>query len=199
MYQSYDADNKISNGHTLNLISPSIAFSIVGKKKSIHDFEIGYTNYQFNNNYTVEVKPYSDPVITNGSKFFFSRVTLGYRYNFIFMKKSTSKLLPSIGFSVYPTYTYNKSVPLISTSFINENHTFSLPIFIEPTVNYFISPRCFIFISIPLKINDIYYRIQRADNPNIPLNMRTIWGVYGETFGKNWTWYLRFGVCIKLK
>jgi len=55
------------------------------------------------------------------------------------------------------------------------------------------------FFSVPLKINNIYYKIQQTDNSNIPQNMRTIGGIYGENFLKNWTWHLRFGLCIKLK
>lgn len=182
----------------LTFFSPSFGFSYLGKRKNLHDFELGIISKTNDFNQT-QITTSQSTFNTSGTDKNKFGISLFYRFSYFFFKNSKSKFLPSFGLGIGAIFEHSSINPLLKTSLPTSIFSISMPIYIEPTLNYFISNNCFLFLAIPIKINQLTYKNTYLDNPIIPLDLRRTVEINGDTFFKTDIWSLRLGLVVKLK
>lgn len=188
----------ITKKHYVTFFSPSFGFSYLNKRKSLHDIELGIISANSDFNQT-QVTNSQTTYTTSGVDKTKVGVSLMYRFSFFFFKNSKSKFLPSLGLSTGAFFEYSTLKPLVKSSFPQSTFLISVPFYIEPALNYFVTSNCFLFVSVPIKVNQLNYKSIFLDNSVVPTHLRTTTAFSGDSFFKTDTWMLRFGLVVKLK
>jgi hypothetical protein len=182
---------------TLQIFHPTIAFQWKSKKNNFHEIEltslmlgksgtkIEFINDTKNNGQTI-----------NGDDLTTTVISARYEYILNFCKSNDSKIVPSIGFGINPYYRQNDYSPKISSSFPTSEISVGMRTFITPRLTYFVTSKLFIDVNIPLCFFDIFYFVDKEDNPAIPIQQRTITAFDYSQFPKIFSG--RLGVGLKL-
>lgn len=193
-----DIDQVTTKKHYLTFFSPSFGFSYLGKRKNLHDFELGIISKTNDFNQTQKTTNQSTFNTSGSDKNKFG-ISLFYRFSYFFFKNSKSKFLPSLGLGIGAIFERSSINPLSKASFSSSLFSISVPIYIEPTLNYFFSNNCFLFLAMPIKINQLTYKNIYLDNPAVPLDLRRTTEIKGDSFFNTDVYSLKLGLVVKLK
>lgn len=192
-------DSAFTNRKTLDFVSPSIGFSKLDKYKNLHDFEFQFGSYQVVDTKIVRNFIYSNNIEQNNYKRHNLDVRLKYRFNYMFLKNLDSKIKPSIGISTGIQYHYADFIPASKMSVPSSTNLFTVPLILEPSLNYFISKNVFLFCSIPIQFSGLELKIYHSDNPSVPQNLKTTTSLTAQKLFDNLVFNFTFGMNIKIK
>ncbi len=101
-------------------------------------------------------------------------VSLGYKYLFNFMKRKTSRWIPSVGLGAHVFYRTIDFSPTEAIPFIIRYRGGGLQFYVQPMITCHINHRLYLNFSIPVNIATTELRSDYYDNPEIPAEQRNI-------------------------
>lgn len=155
--------------------NPSLAAGYTNKKGNTHEFEL--TNIGINaqdNRSTVYYSNQNITAVTTGNKIYETNIVLRYEYILNLLKKSNSRVHPSLGFAASPYYTRYNLIPYVTSTFPTKDTYIGMRAFIVPRVSYDITKRLFIDLNIPLCLTDFNYNIYKERNPTKSMSEQEI-------------------------
>jgi len=173
-YKETKSDTNAYSTKTLQILHPTVAFQWKTKKNNFHEIEL--TNFMLSKVGTkteIVNNTTGNRQIVSGNDLTTTLISLRYEYILNFNKSKDKKLVPSLGFSINPYFKQNNYSPTISTSFPTSEVFIGARTFITPRLTYYIKPKIFIDINIPLCFSDTYYLRDKEDNPALAANKRT--------------------------
>lgn len=185
------------NTRTLQVIHPTIAFQWKTKKNNFREIEL--TSFMIGKvgaKTEVVDNTTGNAVIRSGNDLITTFISVRYEYILNFNKSKEKKLVPSLGFGINPYFKQNNYEPKVLTSFPTSEKFFGARSFITPRLTYYIRPKFFIDINIPLCFFDTYYLIDKEDNPAISAKQRTMTTINYDQFPKIFSG--RLGVGLKI-
>ena len=174
----------------------SIAFIKNDKQKNVHEFEIGpvkYFSVEKSQTRTDELRT----LLLNGSKVNTFQIGLAYQYQYTFLKKKKSRIIPFIGIAINPTYESSHLYPKISNQYERINYIFGVKTFFIPGIYYFLSKRVFFTASLPINFFYHNHLINYVAVPHLSSDKTTLSSDFSELFPLS-TWYFNISVGIKL-
>lgn len=205
-FEEYSKSKKIndtSSNHfyyttsTLQILQPTIAFQWKTKKNNFHEIEL--TSFMLGKLGTkTEIKNDTTNIgqTISGNDVISTSISARYEYILNFNKSKDRKLVPSLGFGINPYYRQNKYLPKISSSFPTSEKYFGAKVFLTPRISYYLTSKLFIDINIPICISEIYYTIDKDENPVLTVKQRTTSSTDFRGFPKIFSG--RIGVGLKL-
>jgi hypothetical protein len=159
----------------LQILHPTIAFQWKTKKNNFHEIEL--TNFIIDKAVTkteLTDSTFSNAYLLSGSDITTTSIALRYEYILNFFKSKERKLVPSLGFSMSPYFKQNKFSPLVATSFPSSERYIGSRAFVTPRITYYLRPRFFIDLNVPLCVLDAYTMTEKSEDPSIPESERTV-------------------------
>jgi hypothetical protein len=155
-------------------LHPTIAFQWNSSVNNFHELEL--TNFILKKSETLtEVLTDSTGqrrYVTAGDDLITTLISLRYEFILNLMKSKEKKWVPSFGFGASP-YLHNVyDYPLTPTRFPVSDTYFGIRTFIIPRLTYYMSPKFFLDLNIPVCIFDTYYNLERTENPMLPVAER---------------------------
>jgi len=196
-YRELKSDSFRYTATTLQLLHPTIAFQWKTKKNNFHEIEL--TNFMLSKVGTkteTVTNTSGNAQMVSGNDLTTTLISLRYEYILNFNKSKDKKLVPSIGFGINPYFKQNNYSPKISSSFPTSEDFIGARTFITPRLTYYIKPKIFIDINVPLCLFDTHYLKEEEDNPAIPANQRTATSYDFELFPKIYSGRLGIGLKI---
>lgn len=182
---------------TVQILHPTVAFQWKAKKNNFHEIEL--TNFSISK---VETKTeiindttHTQQTINAGN---LRTIAIGMRYEYIwnFNKSKDTKWVTSLGFGINPYYQKSSYSPIVSTSFASSDSYAGIKTFLTPRITYYLLPKLFIDVNIPICITEAYIHTNKNDNPTIESNLRTISSIDFAEFPKVYSG--RIGIGLKL-
>jgi hypothetical protein len=159
----------------LQILHPTVAIQWKAKKNNLHEIELtGFKLNKLGSKKDIKYDTTNSGPVVNENNLTITLISIRYEYILNFNKRKDKKLVPSLGFGFNPYYRQNKYSPKVSSLFPACEQYIGLRTFITPRLTYYLSPKFFIDINIPLCIFEIYYLIDKEEDPAIPVNSRTI-------------------------
>jgi hypothetical protein len=158
----------------LQILQPTIAFQWKTKKNNFHEIEI--TSFMLGKLGTkTEIKNESTNIgqTISGNDVISTSISARYEYILNLNKSKDRKLVPSLGFGTNPYYRQNRYLPKISSSFPTSEKYLGVKLFLTPRLSYYLTSKFFIDINIPICIGEIYYTIDKDENPTLTVKQRT--------------------------
>ena len=178
-----DADfTKYTTG-TLQLLHPALAFQWKTKKNNFNEIEL--LNCELNKTVSkteVSAPAGATPVITNAQTLLVSSVSLRLEHIWNFRKTNDKKLVPSVGLAVNPYFRQINFTPSASSSYPSSENYFGIRAFLIPRLTWYVKPRIFIDINMPVCFSDTYFLIEKEDNPAIPVNQKKVFTLDQRAF-----------------
>jgi hypothetical protein len=186
----------INTTEDLKILHPTFAFQWQNAKRNFHELEL--TSFQLGKLSTRTDLSGNTGAgsITSGSKVITTDIAFRYEYIVNFKKSETRKLVPSIGFGGSPYYRLYKYQPEVSSEFPASQQDVGLSVFVTPRLNYYLSSRIFFDINIPVCLFDFNYQINKQDNPELEVSLRTSSEINIDMFPKILSG--RIGIGLKL-
>ena len=181
----------------LKILQPTIAFQWKNKKNNFHEVEL--TSFMLGKLGTkTEIKndTSNDRQTISGNDVISTSLSARYEYILNFNKSKDRKFVPSLGLGINPYYRQNKYMPKISTSFPASEQYLGVKIFLTPRLSYYLTSKLFIDINIPICFGEIYYTIDKYEDPTLTIEQRTTSSVDFREFPKIFSG--RIGIGLKI-
>lgn len=153
---------------TLQILHPTIAFQWKTKKNNFHEIEL--TNFMLNKvGSKTEIVNDSSGISNkvNEDKTTTTLIALRYEYILNFLKSKDKKLVPSLGFAISPYFKENNYKPTTLTTFPHSDVFAGAKTFVTPRLTYYIKPKFFIDLNIPICLTDTYYHNKKDEDPTV--------------------------------
>jgi hypothetical protein len=180
---------------TLHILHPTIAFQWQSKKNNFHEIEL--TSFLLG-----KIGKTTDSITTtsartiSGGDLTITAISVRYEYILNFNKSKDSKLVPAIGFGINPYYRQNKNSPKVTSSFPASDISIGMKALVTPRLTYFLTPKLFIDVNIPLCFFNTFYFAAKENNPALSILERTTntfnFNLFPKVYGG------RIGIGIKL-
>jgi hypothetical protein len=191
------SNNLYTTKTTLQLLHPTVAFQWKTKKNNFHEIEL--TNFSINKVGTktevINDTTHTRQTVSDGN---LRTISIAMRYEYIcnFNKSKDTKLVPSLGFGINPYYQRNSYIPTISSSFSTSETGIGAKFFVTPRLTYYLLPKLFVDVNLPICITDSYMITNKDDNPALTAQDRTISSFNFQEFPKAFSG--RIGIGLKL-
>jgi hypothetical protein len=131
-----------------------------------------------------------------GERLVQSSFSLNYEYILIFSKSAEKRLVPSLGFGLNPYYFRTSSFPASPADFRRSETRTGINLFVNPRLNYYLGPKFFIDLNIPINIYNFFWDIYTNRDPRIPVKYQTYTNIDWELLPSVYS--LRLGIGMKL-
>lgn len=121
-------------------------------------------------------------------------ISLGYKYHFNFIKRKTSKWIPSIGLGAHVFYRSLNFGATDSPSFPVKYQGGGIQFIVQPKLTYHINHRLYLNLSLPINATNLELRSDNIADPSIPEEQRKITRTDMVSFSQ---FQAKFGVGIK--
>jgi hypothetical protein len=178
-------------------LHPAIAFQWKTKKNNFNEIELTDLRIGKTGKITeIRNDSLNSSQIVDGANV--TDMTFSVRYEYIrtFCRSKDRKLVPSLGFSVNPYYTFVKTSPKVTDLFPSSSQYCGLKMYVTPRLTYFFSQKFFADLNTPLMLGNCYYRKSINDDPALPVDQRNSSSI-DFTELKN-IFSLRIGIGIKI-
>ena len=178
-------------------LSPTIAIQSKTKKNNFREIELtNFTTNKTNSEKTIifDTSGTNHPVYEANN--ITTNISARYEYVLNLNKLKEKKCLLSLGFGFNPFYKKDRFIPIVSSSFETSVQEIGVNAFVTPRFTYFISPKIFIDINIPICIINTVIQSQFIDNPQLAYNQRKITTANFNEIPRIYS--ARIGVGIKL-
>ncbi len=101
-------------------------------------------------------------------------VSVGYKYHFNFMKRKTSRWIPSVGVGTHAFFRKMNFAATEGVPFEITHKGGGLQFYVQPAITCHINQRVFLSLSIPVNVVTAELRSDYYDNPAIPAEQRSI-------------------------
>ncbi len=158
----------------LSLIQPTIAFQLISKNSNFHELELIHLTYgsnDFKESYQGELT--ETLVSRRGSVRTLTNLSLKYEYIYTFRKGADTRLKPALGIGLNPQYLNLINEPPVALDWKTENSLFVFRIQVTPRIAYFVSPRAFLELSLPITVLDFKHNRYHVENPMLIEELRT--------------------------
>lgn len=150
-------------GSSLSGITTS--FFMMTENKNQHEISlerltIGSSDYYYDNN-----------ALQSNNAF---DVSLGYKYHFNFMKRTTSRWIPSVGIGAHAFFRRMNFSTADSLAFPIKYRGGGLQFYVQPAITYHINQRVYLNLSIPVNVVTTELRSDYIGNPEVPEEQRNI-------------------------
>jgi hypothetical protein len=178
--------------------SPALVFNTQSGNSS----EIEISRFRFSNIYNKEYSTINstgavEDIISGDYKKQFE-LFLRYEYKIgLLKKKGWERFKPVIGFSATPYIKWNKNIPGLSNTFSTSRTTVGLFMSVIPRIEYKLNDKWYLDLNIPLSVLTMDFITNKADNPNLPIEERTVHTV--EFYNGPIAVAVRFGVGYMIK
>lgn len=166
-YEEYtESTSYINETRTsLQILHPTIAFQWNNNKRNSNEVEL--TSFKLGK---LETKSETQDTIKGGNynldyDKFSTMISVRYEYILNFNKSKDRKIVPSLGFGINPYYTQTNYEPKSATKYKHSEMDTGLKLFLIPRLSYYIGSKIFIEINIPICISDVYYSVDKNENP----------------------------------
>ena len=196
---SYEKFNKITSNFdsTMNLIStsslqvfhPTISYQWRAKNQNFHEIEITSFNMKRSTSLTEIVGDSITPpspgyvgIPIAGGRSINALISLKYEYIMTFRKMKEKKLVPSFGFAINPFFKHTSFSPVLSSVYPSKEQILGVRFFATPRLTYYVTPKFFVDINLPLCVASTYFMNDVSENPVVPINERRTSTFSFETF-----------------
>jgi hypothetical protein len=181
----------------LQILQPAVAFQWKTSRNNFREIELtSFMSGQVRTKTELKNDTADISQTVGDNKVLSTSVSARYEYIVNFNKQKDKKLVPSVGFGVNPYYRQNKNLPGVSSSFSATEKYLGVRLFITPGLSYYLTSKLFLNINIPLCVGEIYYMVDKDENPLYSANQRTTSSVNFSEFPKIFCG--RIGVGLKL-
>jgi len=155
----------------VNFFHPTIA--IQWKRKNIQEIELSFLDISKERTTTIVIYDSTQKMYTTAiEKAITTNIMLRYEYIFSFLKNKKAKLQPMLGIGVSPYYERIR-MRHNSSSMFNETRTETgMLYFVIPRLQWSINSRFFADLNIPFPVTNMKFKIQRIDDPSLPISMQ---------------------------
>ena len=157
---------------SLQILHPTVAFQWSTKNRNFHEVEL--------RNFSLKKRESAGPADTSANPqiptthdIVSSSFSAQYEYVLNFSKSVNSSIVPSLGFGINPYYLQSNIEPLISSQFQYSEIVFGAKLFVNPRVTFYFKSRFFIDLNLPICVSDIYYTVDKNQNPSLDLDQRS--------------------------
>lgn len=181
---------------SIQILHPTIAFQWNNNKRNSNEVEL--TNFKLGK---LDTKSETQDTIKGGNynleyDKFSTMISARYEYILNFNKSKDRKIVPSLGFGINPYYTQTNYEPKNTTKYrYSEMHT-GLKLFLTPRLSYYIGSKIFIDINLPICISDVFYSVDKNEDPSYQSAESTTSTFNIDIFPKVFTG--RIGIGIKI-
>ncbi len=186
-----------STTETLQLFHPTVAMQWKSKRNNFHEVEL--TGLTVGKNTTTDKFENSlNPagILMSGSEVRSTKIAVRYEYILNFNKTKDKKVVASTGFGVSPYLDHQKFTPLTSAEYPSAYTAAGIRGFVTPRLTYFIRPKMFIDLNLPLCVFDSAVQNNETESPVTLPASRSITAYDMEIFPRLFSG--RIGVGLKI-
>ncbi|MBL7897930.1 MAG: hypothetical protein JNJ99_05300 [Crocinitomicaceae bacterium] len=198
-YTLYNGNPATINWAHWNFIKPSIAYVRSTKKSNFHEFELNEINLNHHDSKPIQITDTSGNIqsVPFGVNNIVGAISLRYSYVLNLIRKKDQKIVPAIGFGINPFYSFIKYKPNTSSVFPSSKNEIGIHGFLTPQLTWFVKPRLFTTLSIPLCLFTGSAERNKYQNPALSADYQTTITSDFETLPKSFS--LRIGIGLKLQ